>query len=226
MFRAYDEAVAKFVTRKMGDEFVPLVGPISPLRAFGAFNEILKNNKVPDAIKNDRFVPLPFMSFDRLDPIYDQSRFSRADVRKLAYSPDGNKSATGRRPNPFNIPYQVEIWAEKESDGLFLWEAMLRRWRGPKASIVVNHGTPWGDWKVWMDVPRMRDTSVKESEKKDREIRYTVDLVVEGFLSFPVDWVPTVRRVSVHEQQAPHPNTEPTVVDDMIVSYDGVILET
>jgi hypothetical protein len=221
MFRHYDTAMKEFCTRKMpGGSEVPVVGPVSPLRAFAAMNLLLKDD--PRVKKDPRFIPLPFISFDRLNPILAQERYNTAEFRKLRYSDDMNSTLNATRQMPYDIPYAIEIWAEKEDDAVYLLEGFIRRWRRPLASIKVWHGEPFGDWNIYMAPPMIVDNSIKSPDKGDREIRYTLTVTLEGFMTFPAYKVPTVRGIGINYEASNKPLSDP---DDIVTETQVITNE-
>ncbi len=220
MFKAYDTAMKEFLQVKLKGKDVPLVGPVPPHRARARMQDLLKED--PRAKKDDKFVPLPFISFTRMKPVYAQERFSRADLRKLDYTKGGNRTLMARRPMPYDLSYQVDIWCEFEDDMTTLTEAYLRRWRGPIRNIEVWHGEPFGNYKIAASITDINDNSQLESDDEDRLLRTMITITLEGFLSFPATEVPTVRRIE-GVAQVPHaPNTDPNTYEELLFTYtDG-----
>lgn len=225
MFRHYDEAIKEFLTRKMPNgATVPIVGPVPPQKAFASMRELLKDD--PRVKKDPRFIPLPIISFNRLSPEFAQYRYQGANLRALSYSDDANKTTVAERPMPWDIPYTVEIWAEKEDDGLFLLEAYQRQWRRPYAYIDVWHGEPFGNYRIGIAAPSVEDNSLIETDGADREIRFTLSFTVEAFMTFPAKWIPTVRQVVYEEDVSNRPLSQPDDIDQHIIPFDVIGEET
>lgn len=215
MYRHYDEAVKEFLKVKLKGSPVPIVGPVNPSRAFARVRDIHKDD--PRVISDDKYTPLPFISFMRMDALFAQERFHRANLRKIKYNENANSVLGARRPMPYDLPYQVDIWAEYEDDLILLTESYLRRWRGPMKFLDVWHGEPYGDYKIGMPTPEVRDLSELESDDQNRMLRMALSFTLQGCLSFPAEEVPTVREILTQVAIANNPNT---VADDYVETID------
>lgn len=212
MIRSYDEAMKEFltismVTRSRRKLQVPIVGPVPPHRAFARMRDLISDD--PRAIKDDKFIPLPFISFSRHTPEYANDRDQRARLRNLGYKDGGNIVYAADRFTPWDIPYQVDIWTEYVDDAVFIVEGYMRRWRDPIHRIEVWHGEPYGFTKVGIHKPDLVDNSDLEPEDTDRLTRFSLTMVVEGYLTFPADEVKSVRRVDIVGQLNSTPNSDP-----------------
>lgn len=196
ILRSYDLAFKDFLTVKLKDKVVPIVGPVTPLRAHARVRDLLKDD--PRVKQDDKFVPLPFISFKSMEPVENLERFRRAPIRKISYAPDGNSCTVGDPPYPYDIPFQIEIWTEYADDAKYLVEAILRKWKNlPIKGIGVDHGPPWGVFNVYANRPEVIDNSDLESDDADREMRYTLTTTLQGFISDPAKDVKTVRKTQV-----------------------------
>jgi hypothetical protein len=212
MLPAYDKVLKEFFSLKLNGKPVPIVGPVNPLRAFASMRTLME--KQGQKITDDRFVPLPFISIYRMPPSQNLNRFRRADLRKLRYSDDMNIVEQSRMPFPYDIPYQIDIWCRYEDDLVTLIEGCMRKWRGPVTYVDVDHGNPHGKYKVGVFFEGAMDNSELESDDRDRDLRYTINLNVEGFLSFPSRRVKTVR----HEKIVAGFNEEPDAASDVLLA--------
>jgi hypothetical protein len=212
----YDEAMRRFVSVKMNGTVVPLVGPVTPDRAFAYMRNLMKESG--QIITDDRFVPLPFMSFYRMQHTPNQSRFSRADVRKTHYSDDDNITGVARRPFPYDIPYQIDVWCRFEDDFNYIIEALDRKWYGlPHAYVDVDHGDVWGVHSIAVTWDGAQDTSDLESDDGDRILRYTLSCTAEGFMTFRPKKVKTVRDIQIRVSTNATPHTKPESFDDSLI---------
>lgn len=219
MLPQYDAAMREFLTVKMSGAVVPLVGPVTPDRAFAYMKNLINKDKADgQKITDDRFVPLPFMSFYRMRHTPNQSRFSRADVRKTHYSDNDDITGVARRPFPYDIPYQVDVWCRFEDDFNYIIEALDRKWDGlPNAFVDIDHGDVWGCWPICVSWDDAQDTSDLESDDKDRMLRYTLTCTAEGFLTFRPKKVKTVRDLQIRLSTAAQPLTKPESFDDSLL---------
>jgi len=219
MLPAYDKAMTEFFQLKLNGDFVPLIGPVNPQRAFAKMQDVLKKSGqvITSAGIDDRNIPLPFMSFYRMAPVQNQSRFRRADLRYLDYTPDGNNILQSRMPHPYDILYQIDIWCEFQDDMNVLIESILRKWKDPLVHINVDHGQPFGDYKIAVFYEGGQDNSVVESMDAERILRYTLTVKVEGFLSFPARKVKTVRKEQIYATVADS-YEETTIADETLLN--------
>lgn len=216
VLRSYDEAFKDFVKVKLNGKDVPIVGPVGPLRAFARVRDLLKDD--PRVVKDDKFIPLPFISFNTMTPTENMSRFRRGVLRKITYSPDANVCTEGDPPSPYDIPVQIEIWAEFADDARYIVEAFLRKWRNqPMKAIEVDHGPVWGVFNVYAHKPDIIDNSDLESEEADRLMRFTLTTTVEGFISDPTRDIKTVRQERVIASVARDPLTKPDVTVEQLI---------
>lgn len=217
MYRQYDSAVLEFCKIKLNGVEVPAIGPLPPQRAWARMSEILKG-KDPRTNQDPTFIPLPIISIIRLPEQPNMERFRRADVtRKLKYSDDMNSCSVGESPMPYDIPYQVDIWAYNADDFFTIREAFMRKWRNQVKAIPVDHGPPLGIFNVYAKYTNGVDNSDFESEESDRALRFTFTFTVEGFLAFPTREVKTVRKTVFKAVLSNQPLTKPESTDEVTI---------
>lgn len=209
----------EFFTVRMSGKQVPLVGPVTPDKAFASMKDLLnKEGGEGQKVTDERFVPLPFMSFYRMPHTPNLERFNRADVRKTHYSDDDNVTGVARRPFPYDITYQVDVWCRFEDDFNYIIEALDRKWDGlPMAFVEVDHGDVWGWWSIAVSWDSSTDNSVLESDDGNRMLRYTLTCTAEGFLTFRPKKVKTVRAIQLRVSTAAKPHTKPESFDDSLI---------
>lgn len=216
ILRSYDLAFKDFLTIKFKDKVVPVVGPVTPLRAYARVRDLLKDD--PRVEADDKYIPLPYISFRSLEPVENLERFRRAPIRKITYAHDGNSCTVGDAPYPYDIQFQVEVWTEFADDARYIVEAIIRKWKSqPLKAIEVDHGPPWGVFNVYAHRPDIIDNSDVESDDADREMRFTLTTTVEGFISDPAKDVKTVRETRIYANVSNNPLTKPdSTVEELI----------
>lgn len=187
----------------------------SPMRAFSTLRTQLSEsgiaiiNPPDDAQLEYSDMPLPYVSFWRGDPKFGVRRNQNFPVRNIGFISSSGQRRTGsmRYPTPVNIPYQVEIWCKSISTQGYLVQKMMEQFWTHLAYWSVQ--TPYGT-RVIMPIKMngMTDTSELEagSEARDRILRYTFNLEVEGKMFHDIKEVPTYMRQS-----------EQIVVDGVVV---------
>ncbi len=205
MFDNYDRAMKSWLQSVLfwDGRFLPTIFS-APLRAFSTIRQLIQNNDPSISIPPPRdgqldypSMPLPFISYWRGDWKYGPRQNQNFPVRNIGFIDGTGKRRTGTMRNamPINLPYQVELWCKHSAtQGILMQQLLTQFW--PKMaywSVSTPYGRP-----IWMPIRMMgsSDTSELEggTEAKDRVLRYTFSLEVEGRMFFDVMAAPTYMR--------------------------------
>ncbi len=191
--RAYDQAVVEWVESAplmRSNAVIPVV-MATPDRAFASMQDLLRptlGTKVDD-IRN---IPLPFASVSRSRILYDQTRFhgNKAKFDRLARTADNKKLYQARFPAPFNIGYQVELWAKNRTT-LNAYELYcLGAFSSFEMFLKVNMRgiwDPWGLVSVPFENEGVQDASDLEPMEGHRVLRFTQSLLGKGWVLAKVE---------------------------------------
>jgi hypothetical protein len=221
----YDRAMAQWLRGVLhwDGRYLPIVFA-SPLRAFSAVQEILSDD--PDAVipppadgqLDYPTLPLPFISFWRGDLRPGVRRNQNFPVRNIGFIDGSKKRRTGtmRFPTPINLPYQVELWCKTYTTQGILIQQLLTQFWTTMAYWLVN--TPYNR-QIFMPIKLVSSSDTSEleagSDTKDRILRYTFQLEVEGRMFHDVYEVPTYMRRDV-QIEVQNPDGTSTVVDQIL----------
>jgi hypothetical protein len=191
MIRKYDDAVLDFLKVDVWEKPIPIIFA-GPRREYG--NQIELGSETSFSSYMSNTVKLPAMSLQRTDWQLAMNRFTAAKARHLKYSDDLNMIAQAPVPAPYDIGYQLDIWAKYRADANALVEQVLVKFARPYISLEVDLGEAWGIRRVQLRNDGVSDNSELEVDgEQERNLRHTVSLVLEGWLPLPGKWVTTVR---------------------------------
>lgn len=206
-FRIYDEMIIKWlrdieypVIDRIGTEFYPLVPVVlsPPERAFAAVSQVLNTGTTNNNSKQ-RQVTYPFISVLRLDEVYDMERYSFSRIRNLK----NNKQTP--YPMPFTIPYQIEIWAKGTTTINYLTQWILLQFESTRLHLyadfsIIDNDIYSSHYPVSIPVlyKSSGNTSDIEPGEKDRTLRKTIDIEVNGWLFRPSKQVNPVELVKTN----------------------------
>jgi len=206
-FRVYDIGISNWVRgfALINGESVPTVFA-APQRAFSSMRDLLVKQGKMDSDGTLDMVPLPFISILRGDPELNIKYWSGGTVRNNSLRPyserwtDTSKKSTKtyQHPQPFNLPYSIEIWSKYFQTSATLFDQFMREFASNFAYTTVKHFPPWGDILTAIHLDSISDTSALEGgELDERQVRHTLNLTVEAWLFFEPTVVPTVLETTI-----------------------------
>jgi len=144
-----------------------------------------------DDLKEGR-ARLPVAAVSRTSHEFNSQKFSPAYHAMTAryLSTRGNLAARVYRPVPFNVEYEVTIWAEHKRDAEYIIYQILTRFN-PLAEFRMFDGKLEGN--VQLLYKGCVDASDKETGfDQQASVRYEVTVTAEAWLPLPEKVVPTV----------------------------------
>lgn len=215
-FDSYDKHIRNFilVNVKRSGKAVPLVFA-SPERAFGQMAQFMEkkfNRKVEVSS-----IPLPFLSLQRIDMTMDvPQRWRLGRVRKAqALGRNGQPVAEHHEvpdnmcdiyawagyswPQPTVLTYQLDAWARDIYDLDLISQKVIEAFTmGDEVWIQVKHPEPFGYRIVPVLLQRIANNSQLEvQDGKERSLRRTFDIQVQGWIPREATVVKAVRRVDL-----------------------------
>ncbi len=196
-FRVYDQGISNWVNNRaiLNGEVVPHVMS-SPQRAFSTMRDVLvKQGKLGKDATLD-MVPLPFISIQRGDPSLNLKYWSRSRMRNMRFTDSSKKyTQTAVFPQPFLLPYTVEIWSKYVQSDAELFQRFMFAFASAQSYMMVKHREPWGFKMAAIHLNNMDNNSKLEGgEMDEREIRHTLSLQVEAWLFFDPTEAPAVHK--------------------------------
>ena len=155
----------------------------TPDRAFAQMrSQIARKRGIPiDDIKN-LSIPLPIISLSRVTQKLDLSRYVRHIFNRLYTDPSTGTYLGMIRPQPWDMTYQVDVWARNIQD-LDEIAAQIVLWlRADEFYLTVNHLIPMGERIVLTQLTDVADNSKMESGEDKRTLRRTFTFVVHGWI--------------------------------------------
>lgn len=172
----------------------------SPERPFGsggspdAFSQLLSSGDPSDILAamilaetvNDRnrivsTLSTPIIAVTRLSMDYALNRNNTNIVRKV-FPWDSNNDFTIRAnyPRPWDIPYQIDIHCRyrQHANRCIAW--YLKK-PDPVLHIKVNFCWPWFERSIGLIFSRINDTSLLETGERERWIRHSIPVTLEGW---------------------------------------------
>jgi hypothetical protein len=175
----------------------------TPERAFAQIRkQIARKRGLPEE-KVTAF-PLPIASIARLEQKLDLSRYVRFNFSRLTWIPNWQKYWGMVRPSPWDMIYQVDIWARHIHELDDLTTQLVLWLRADELYLTVDHPVPMGQRIVLTQFMGMTDSSgLDTGTEEKRTLRRTFSFVVHG-------WI-------VHDP------TEVTLIDRIIIDlYDNI----
>ena len=184
----------EFFRTSYNGEKIPM-GFATPRREFGTQEELNPLPEDPLPIHGSKTVQVPSMVVQRLNWVLSDQRMNYGRHRKLRWSDDLNMVTQAQHPIAYDISYQLDIWTKFRDDANLLTSLTLVKFPRRKAALNIDLGYPWGVKKVYLIPAGVVDNTELETEDGDREVRMTLDFLLEAWLPLmPVD-VRTVRKV-------------------------------
>ena len=137
-------------------------------------------------------VTLPVMSINRGAANRYEDKYSPPfhAMRTRFVDKTGSRAANTFRPVPYLIDYTLTIWAEHKKDAELATYQINTRFH-PLAEFVVEDEHLKGN--VIMRFNGWKDSSDKDVDAETRpNIRYDIDITMEGWLPLPEKLVPTI----------------------------------
>lgn len=169
----------------------------SPERAFAQVAKQLARQRGIDKVTDQdiKNVPLPIVSINRLPPKFDPKRYQHCTLKNLYYCAERQEWYKTKRPNPYDIQYQIDLWARNIGTMDDLMNQILSWFDSNYFYLKVEHPFPFGDRIVFTQLNDVADSSKLEDEKDQRAIRRTISMTVSGWLCFPAESHSIVEKV-------------------------------
>jgi|ERR1035437_2315179 hypothetical protein len=194
MIRKYDLAVQDFLRIDLNGSKIPM-GFATPRREFGTQSELNPEDAVSLPPHGAKTVKLPSMVIQRTDWTESAERQRWTKVRKIKWNDDLNMVTQAQFPRAYDLSYQLDIWTKFRDDANILTAMTLTKFNRKYKGLTVDLGHPWGEKKVYLRVDGVHDLTELESDEEDREVRMTIDMLLEAWLPLPPVDVRTVRKV-------------------------------
>lgn len=176
---------------------VPVTGP--PRAEYATQTRI---HEIPhqEADHLNETVALPAMALSRLDFKFQPARWTKANYRKLGYTEDGFRVIQSEEPMPFDVMYQLDIWAKYRSQLNQIIRKLALKFISRDVWLPVNLGGPWGERSipvVWMEGPKDLTTlDHGEYGNIERKLRNVITFVMQGWIMPDPTSIPSVRKVT------------------------------
>lgn len=169
----------------------------TPERAFAQIkSQIARRRGIQ--IEQIKTVPLPIASLTRVTQSIDLSRYVRHRFNRLYYVPSEDKYIGMDRPNPWDMVYQVDVWA-RTFEALDDLTTQINLWlRADEFYLTVNHPFPMNERIVLTQFQGMADNSrLNTGTEEKRTLRRTFTFVVHGWVVHPEIDADIVRQIIV-----------------------------
>lgn len=206
--RYYDRAIRDWLqqTTIMNGSKIPVV-KATPRKAFAEYDRLLKSQadfqKTGETTLNDvKKAPLPLISISRGRLILRTWGKSVFPNRNLAFSNGAHDSGSqlrratvySRRPTPVSIPYSIDIWTTYEAQHAWVAQQLLTSFWNNYAYWATKD--PYSDEETFQ-VPIKMESLIDNGELPDNDSdanhRWTLDVVVEGWMFHDLLLAPTVQ---------------------------------
>lgn len=142
-----------------------------------------------ESLRSDAsLIPLPFISVARMDLVYRNEHRNTNAWRKISTSQRapiylGEKDAVvaSQYPRPYNIFYQVDIWARYKHDANSLVQQIIQ-WGNPELSLWIDFKEPWGKQVFDVFITEVVDNSDIEAGDAQSWKRHTVRMYYEAYI--------------------------------------------
>lgn len=144
-----------------------------------------------DERRNGR-LPLPILSINRVSAEYNPNKYSPPFIEMVSKFVDGNREHIEQvfRPAPWNLSYQLTLWAERKTDAEYiLWQILVRF--NPMAQWIVQDEWLRGVVDAFMQ-GYTNSSDVDAANDQLALVRYDFNILVEGWLPLPTRVVPTI----------------------------------
>lgn len=144
-----------------------------------------------DERKNGRLI-LPVLSINRVSAEYNPAKFSPPHIEMTTRFVDSSREHMEviYRPSPWNISYQLTLWAERKTDAEYVMFQIISRY-DPMAQWIVQdewlRGVVDSFLQGWTN-----SSDVDAANDQLALVRYDFNILVEGWLPRPTKIVPTI----------------------------------
>lgn len=194
ILRIYDAAIFNYVKKHVessvaGHEIG--IHMATPDRPFGF--ELPTDPETGDIDTNRAASMLitPQVTLTRTGMSYDMGRNNTNRVGRIRYwDAEKNFVVQSEHPRPWNISYQVDVYARLRNDAQNVLQHFLY-YTQPMRLIAIDFYYPWGNQAIYMGWNQVVDNSDIESGEKLRYYRYAIPVDVEAYMfecfDFPSD---------------------------------------
>ena len=195
----------------------------TPDRAFGQIRrQIARKKKIKEEDVDIRTIPLPIASISRLGQSIDLSRYVRHKFNRLYYNPSEDKYIGMDRPNPWDLTYQVDIWAKTIGDLDSLTTQMNLWLRADEFYLTVDHPIPMGERIVLTQFKGMVDNSLLDSKTEEkRSLRRSFTFIVHGWIVHPAQNADVIRKVISDVYDDYDETIDPIFLERIVVTSSG-----
>ena len=169
----------------------------TPERAFAQIRkQIARKRDLPE--DKVTVFPLPIASVARIEQKLDLSRYVRFNFRRLIWVPNDEKYLGMKRPEPWDMTYQVDIYARHIQELDDLTSQIVQWLRADEFYLTVGHPQPMNDRLVLTQFLGMTENSALDtSNEEKRTLRRTFTFVVHGWIVFPPTTVTLIDRIII-----------------------------
>jgi hypothetical protein len=206
--RYYDRAIRDWLQQVtiMNGYKIPVVKS-TPRKAFAEYDRLLKSQanfqSTGESTLNDiKKVPLPLISINRSKLILRSWGKSSFPNRNLAFSNGIQDSGSGlrratvysRRPTPVSIPYSIDVWTTYEAQHAWVAQQLLTNfWNNYAYWITSDPYSEEVTFQVPIKLEGFSDNGELPDNDADANHRWTIDIVVEGWMFHDLLLAPTVQ---------------------------------
>jgi len=197
----------------------------SPDRAFGQIRrQIARKNQVKES--EVKTIPLPIASLSRINQNIDLTRYVRFKFNRLKYVPTEQKYIGMDRPNPWDMVYQIDVWAKTIQD-LDMITTQINMWlRADEFYLRVAHPSPMDERIVLTQFQGMVENSKLDTgQEEKRTLRRTFTFVVHGWVIHPPDEYGIVRRIIVDFYDMTLSRLDPVFLERLVILPDEEDIE-
>jgi hypothetical protein len=155
----------------------------TPDRAFAQMrSQIARKRNIDIEVVKNIAIPLPIISLSRITQKLDLSRYIRHTFNKLYYNAKDDIYLGMVRPQPWDMSYQVDVWARNIQDLDDITAQIVLWLRADEMYLTVGHPLPMGERIVLTQLTDVADNSKLDSGEEKRTLRRTFTFVVHGWI--------------------------------------------
>lgn len=168
----------------------------TPDRAFAQMrSQIARKRNIDIEVVKNIAIPLPIISLSRITQKLDLSRYVRHTFNKLYYNAKEDVYLGMVRPQPWDMHYQVDVWARNIQDLDDITAQIVLWLRADEMYLTVGHPLPMGERIILTQLTDTSDNSKMESGEEKRTLRRTFTFVVHGWIVHGPQEAHIVRKV-------------------------------
>jgi hypothetical protein len=206
--RYYDRAIRDWLqqTTIMNGYKIPVV-KATPRKAFAEYDRLLKSQAnfqaSGETTLNDlKRTPLPLISIHRSKLTLRSWGKSVFPNRNLAFSNGAHDGGSNmrratvysRRPTPISIPYSIDIWTTYEAQHAWVIQQLLTSlWNNYAYWVTSDPYSGENTFQVPIKVEGISDNGELPDNDSDANHRWTIDIIVEGWMFHDLLLAPTVQ---------------------------------